>query len=221
MIAEKELTEYKALCAVLRDLRGRFLKRKQELKKLLLETAERRKDALVLLAKANGLTRHLTGRQRQITGLAYHLGEIKTKLNMVKSFLIQNDQSDLVFVAEDKNEIQLSIPEDCRSAPELKRNGCAVISMIDQVKKSLLKLDVLELRCRELLAALNKALAAFRHESRRIHRSIYPLGFFSFFYRFLRRVAGKTYFTFRDLDGIADLGNITGLVLKIADSPLI
>jgi chromosome segregation ATPase len=219
MIAEKELTEYKALCAALHDLRRRFLERKHELKKLLEETAMRRKDAFQLLAKANGITRHLTGSQRQITGLSYHLGEIKAKLNLAKSF--QNGQSDIGFVKEDKNEIQLAVPEGCRSSPELKRNGLVVISMIDQIKKSLLQLDVLEMRLRELMASLNKALAAFRHESRRIHRSIYPLGFISFFYRFLRRVTGKTYFTFRDLDGIADLGNITGLVLKIADSPLI
>ena len=218
MVTEKELTEYKALCAVLRDLRGRFLERKQELKKLLLETAMQRKDAFKLLAKANGLTRYLTGRQRQIAGLSYHLGEIKAKLNLARSFL--DGQGDIAFV-EGKNEVQLSVPEDCQSFPELKRNGLAVISMIDQVKKSLLQLDILDMRCRELMASLNKALAAFRHESRRIHRSIYPLGFISFLYRFLRRVAGKTYFTFRDLDGIADLGNITGLVLKIADSPLI
>jgi chromosome segregation ATPase len=219
MITEKKLTEYKALCAVLRELRRRFLERKQELKELLEEVAGRRKEALELLAKASGITRHLTGRQRQITGLSYHLGELKAKLNLAKSF--QNGQSDTFFVMEDKNEIQRLIPEDCRSSLELKRNGLAVISMIDQVKKSLLQLDVLEMRCRELLASLNKALAAFRHESRRIHRSIYPLGIISIFYRFLRRAVGKTYFTFRDLDGIADLGNITGLVLKIADSPLI
>jgi hypothetical protein len=93
--------------------------------------------------------------------------------------------------------------------------------MIDHVKKSLLQLDILEMRCRELMASLNKALEAFQHESRRIHKSIYPLGFISIFFRFLRHLAGKTYFSFRDLDGITDLGNITGLVLKIADSPMI
>ena len=219
MIAEKELNEYKALCAVLLELRRRFLEKKQELKKLLGEAAGRRKEALELLEKANGFTMYLTGRQRQITGLLYYPGEIRNKLNLAKSF--QNGQSGTVFDMEDKNEIQRSIPEDCRSSLELKRNGLAVISMIDQVKKSLLQLDVLEMRCRELLASLNKALAAFRHESRRIHRSIYPLGIISIFYRFLRRAVGKTYFTLRDLNGIADLGNITGLVLKIADSPLI
>jgi hypothetical protein len=219
MIAEKELTEYKALCAVLGELRDRFLERKQELKKLLLETAGRRKHALKILAKANGLTRHLTSRQRQITGLSYHWGELKAKLNLAITF--QNSQSDTVFGIEKKNEIQLSSPEDCLSFTELRRNGLAVISMIDQVKKSLLQLDVLEMRCRELMVSLDKALAAFRRESRRIHRKVYPLGFISFLCRFLRLAAGYTYFTLRDLGGIADLGNITGLVLKIADSPLI
>jgi hypothetical protein len=219
MIAEKDLTEYKALCAAFQELQRRFFERKQELKKLLEETAGQRKDALELLAKANGLTRHLTGRQRQAAGLSYHLGEIKAKLKLAKSF--QNGQSYVVSVVDDKNEIHPSIPEGCRNSPELKRNGLAVILMIDQVKKSLLQLDVLEMRLRELMVSLNKAMAAFRHESRRIHRSVYPLGFISFFYRFLRCAAGKTYFTFRDLDGITDLGNITGLILKIADSPLI
>jgi chromosome segregation ATPase len=114
MIAEKELIEYKALCAALQELRRRFLERKQELKKLLEETAGRRKNALELLAKANGLTRHLTGRQRQVAGLSYHLGEIKNKLKLARSF--QNGQSEIAFVMEDKNEIQPSIPDDYRTS---------------------------------------------------------------------------------------------------------
>jgi chromosome segregation ATPase len=220
MIAEKELAEYGALCAALQELRRRFQDKKREVRKLLEETAGRRKDALELLAKANAITRHLTGRQRQIAGLSYHLCEIKAALKLAKS--IQGGQSDPVLAAiEDKIEIQRPIPEGCRTSLELKRSSLAVILMIDQIKKSLLQLGVLEMRCLELIASLNKALTAFRHESRRIHRRIYPLGFISVFCRFLARLAGNTYFTLRDLDGIAGLGNITGLVLKIADSPLI
>jgi hypothetical protein len=215
MIAEKDLSEYKALCAALRELRSRFLERKQELKKLLEETAGCRKDALELLAKANGPTRHLTGRQRQMAGLSYHLGEIKAKLKLARSF--QSAQSNIHPSIPD----HLQWSDDFRTSLELRRNWLAVISMIDQVKKSFLQLDILEMRCRELMASLNKSLEAFRHESRRIHKSLYPLGFISIFFRFLRRLAGKNYFTFRDLDGIADLGNITGLVLRIADSPMI
>jgi len=216
MITEKESNEYNALCAALLELRRKLLDRKQELKKLLEETAARKRGALELLVKANGITRFLTGRQRQIAGLSYYPGEIKAKINSANSFLNIYSCKDKI----DKNEIQSPIPEGCRNSLELKRNGLAVISMIDQIKKSLLQLDVLEMRCRELIASLNKAMAAFRHESRRIQRSIYPLGFISSLYRFLRRFTGKNYFSFRDLSGIADLGNITGLVLKIADSPL-
>jgi chromosome segregation ATPase len=217
MITEKESNEYKALCSALLELQGKLLDRKQELKKLLEETAARRKDALELLAKANGITRHLTGRQRQMAGLLYFTGEINAKIKSANSFLNINSGEN----KNDKNEIQRPIPEGSRNRLELKRNALALILMIDQIKKSLLELDVLEMRCRELIASLNKAMAAFRHESRRIHRSIYPLGFISFLYRFFRCLAGKTYFAFRDLSGIADLGNITGLVLKIADSPLV
>jgi hypothetical protein len=217
MIAEKELNEYKALCAALLELRRKFLDRRQELKKLLEETVARRKDALELLAKANGITRHLTGHQRQMTGILYYLGEIKAKIKSANSFLNINSGEDKNI----KNEVQRPIPESCRNSLELKRNGLALILMIDQIRKNLLELDVLEMRCRELIASLNKVMAAFCHESRRIHRSIYPLGIISFLYRFLRCFAGKTYFTFRDLKGIADLGNITVLVLRIAESPLI
>jgi len=216
MITEKESNDYKALCAALLELRRKLLDRKQELKKLLEETAARRRDALEILAKANGITRYLTSRQRQMTGLLYFPGEIKAKIISINSFLDFHGKEDKI----NNNEIQRPIPETCRNALELKRSGLMLISMIDQIKKSLLELDVLEMRCRELIASLNKVIAAFRHESRRIRRSIYPLGFISFLYRFLRCLAGKTYFTLRDLNGIADLGNITVLVLKIADSPM-
>jgi hypothetical protein len=217
MITEKESNEYKALCAALLELQRELLDRKQELKKLLEETAARRKAAFELLAKANGITRYLTGRQRQMSGLIYYPGEIKARIKSADSFLNINIGED----KNNKNEIQRPIPESCRNSLELKRNALALILMIDQIRKNLFEIDVLEMRCRELIASLNKAIIAFRHESRRIHRGIYPLWIISFLYRFLRCLAGKTYFTFRDLNGIADLGNITVTVLKIAESPLI
>jgi hypothetical protein len=218
MIAERELTEYKALCAVLLGLREKFHERKQALKKLLEETAGRRKAALELLAKANRLTGNLTGRQRQMTGLSYYPGEIKAKLKLAGSF---QDAQNSIALSEGKNEIQPSVPDGCQTSLELKRSGLAVVLLIDQVKKSLLELNVLEMRCLELTASLDKAMEAFSRESRRIRKSVYPLGFISIFYRLLRRLAGRTYFCFRDLNSIADLGNITVLVLKIADSPVI
>ena len=219
MITEKEFAEYRFLCATLGELQQRYLEKKQELRRLLEQTVALRRDTLLVLAKANRLTRHLTGRQRQITGLSYRLGEIKARIDQCSPVLFQGP-------GEGEKEIRTTIRElqsreDCRSRRELKQNGLALLGMIDNIRKNILQLDLLELRCRELLLSINKALEAFRHESRIIRRKIYPFGIFSLFCRTLRGLWGRAYFTPRDLEDVAALGNITGYVLKIADSPLV
>ena len=205
MIAERELTEYRNLSLTLASLHEKFLVRRQELRRLLAETAYYKTKALLILAKANRLTRHLTGRQRQVSGLTYFLGDIKARVNQAGQVLV---------IQED---ILNRLPRG-----EGHRQDCLVIlGMIDTVKKNLFQIDLLELRCRELIISINKALEAFRHEWKIIRRKIYPFGIFSLLYRSVRRLWGNTYFSFRDMDDIAALGNITGLVLKTADSPLV
>jgi hypothetical protein len=211
MITEKELTEYRSLCYSLAFLREKFRKKRQELRLILLEAAARRQEALLFLAKANRLTLRLNGCQRQIAGLPYHLSEIIKRIHNTKQVLFQ------VGVEMSPDEIQ----GDCLDRRELKQKVLLILTMIDDVKKKLLQLDLMELRCRELLLSLGKAMEAFRHEWRGIRRKIYPYGIISRFCRFLNSLLGKAYFSFRDLEEIAALGNITGLVLKIADSPLI
>ena len=213
MNADRELSEYRALCAALKNLREKFLRRRQEVIKLLEETSSRRKEVLFVLAKANRLTRHLTGRQRQMAGITYHIGEISARINQAGTPVFRGNLGE--------PETSIEIREECRSLVELKRLGFAVIGMIDSIKKKLLQLDLLEMRCRELILSINKSLEAFRHEFAVIYQKIYPFGVFSFFRRSIRRFLGKTYFTFRDMGDITALGKITGLVLKIADSPVI
>ena len=220
MIMDKEIAEYNILCTTLRALHEKYLLRKQELRQLLEETVALRTNALLVIAKANLLTRHLTGRQRQIIGLSYHLGEIKARINQWSPAVFQG------FGGGDEGE---NLPElcdwqprdECRSIRELKQRGLLVLGMIDGIRRKLLQLDLLELRCRELMLSISKALEAFRHETMVIRRKIYPFGIFSFCYRTLRGLWGRAYFTLRDMEDIAALGNITGHVLKIADSPII
>ena len=215
MITEQELSEYRNLYTTLGNLHEKFLKKKMELRKLLEETAARRKEAFLVLAKANRLTRYLTGRQRQIAGLTYKLGDITARINQASPLVFNKNL--------EETGIPMGIPRipECENHRELKRMAVAVIGMIEHIKKNLLQLDLLEKRCRELMLSINKAMEAFRHESRIIYRKIYPFGIFSSFFRFLRNLFGKTYFTSRDMDDVSALGNITGLVLKIADSTLI
>ena len=223
MITDKEMTEYRTLCAALAGLHEKYLARRQELRLLLEKTAALRRDTLLVLAKANRLTRHLTGRQRYITGLSYHPDEIKARIEKINQFNPVLQSSGGV----DENKVLSGIGDlpprgNFPSRRELRQKQLMIIEVIDTVKQNLLKLDLLELRCRELILSINKALEAFRYESRIIRGKIYPFGIFSIFYRSLRLLWGRAYFTSRDLDDVAALGKITGYILKIADpkSPL-
>jgi len=220
MIADKDVTEYNSLCAVLTALQEKFLCRKQELRPVLEETATLKRDALLLLAKANGFTRYLTGGQRYRIGLTYHPADIEARIKQVNpvAFYGPEEAETLpVIRPEFKGDFQL----DSRNRRELKQKGLLILGMIDAVKKKLLQLDLLELRCRELIQSIKKALEAFRHELKLIRRKIYPFGIFSSFRRSLRRLFGGTYFSFRDLADVAALGTITGLILNIAESPVV
>ena len=223
MITEKELAEYRSLCSTLDSLHEVFLKRKQELRKLLEETAARKREAFLVLARANGLTRHLNDHQRNTIGLSYRIGDIKNRINQVSPVLFRNSIED----TELKNSIQALMPREDYSLRteagrrELKQMALAVVSLIDRIKKHILQLDILELRCRELISSMKKAMEAFRYEERIIRGKIYPFGIFSILRRSARSLVGAPYFFSRDMNHVAALGNMTGLVLKIADSPLL
>ena len=215
-LANKEINEYLSLCATFRELEKKFAARKVELRRILEEVAVLKREALLILAKANRLTTHLTGRQRQMAGLSYHIGEIRARLNQV-------NEGSLVLLRGDNQETEI-IPhfeENCKNRAELRQKGLLILTMIDRAKKNLLQFDLLELRCRELILSINKALIAFHHEYRIIRRKIYPLGIFSLLLRSARFLWGRTYFSLKDLGEVSALGTITGLVLKIADSQLI
>jgi len=107
----------------------------------------------------------------------------------------------------------------CRTLRELKQRELALLAMIDGIRKKLLELDLLELRCRELMLATSKALQAFHYESGCVRRTLYPFGVFSRLRRSLRSLWGSAYFTLRDMESLAALGVMTGHLLAITDSP--
>ena len=213
--ANRELNEYLDLYASLEDMHRKFLERKQILRLLLEETIALKKEALLVLAKANRLTKHLTGRQRQAAGFTYHLNDIHAR--------IRQAHTNSLALSRDVSGEAATLPalgKDCRNRSELRQKGLLILRMIDQVKKKLLELELIELRCRELILSINKALEAFRHEYRIIRRRIYPLGILSLIHRSMRFLWGGVYFSPGDLEEVGALGKITGLVLEIADSEL-
>ena len=177
-----------------------------------------RNTTLLVLVKANCFTRHLTARQRQISGLTYRLEELKKRINQGSPPVQDLGGGDEVKYLPELRDWQAE--ESCGSLRELKQKGLLILSLIDSLRKKLFQFDLLELRCRELVLSISKALEAFRHESTIIHRKLYPFGMFSHFCRRFRLLWGSPYFTLRDMENITALGNITGHVLKIADSPI-
>jgi hypothetical protein len=195
---------YDGLAACLRELRDAYKKRKEEIRGILAETGALKKETAVVLKKANRLTRHLTGRQRRETGVFYHSGFFDFRagkdLSPVPGFTVDLETE----------------PELLGKSPEKTGPGeIKTLCLIDRFRKELLALDLLEMRCRELLLSMNKALEAFRHEYSLIRRRIYPFMLFSALYKRLRCLRGLSYFSPGDLREIAALGELTGHVMKI------
>lgn len=206
MISEKNLAEYRALHAVLGHLRQQLVSKRQKVIGLMEETAIQQKKTLARLRKTNRQNRYLTCRQRELAKITYTVNIIP---------LVVNARANLP---------ETRVPEikvDCQSLRELKQQELLILAMIDEIKKRLLQLEILENRCGEMILSMKKAMEAFNLESGIIRRKLFPLWVFSFLYRYGRRLFGKTYFTFRDLENIAALGELTSLVLKIANSPLV
>ena len=220
-LTDKEIQEYAALCAVLKGLMEKYAERKQELIKLVMITESLRGRALKDLVKANNLTRHLTSYQRHAAGLTYNFSQlkaIKTSDNLPPALQKEDDEGAF---ALDFSLMEKKAPKHGSGRLELRQKELAVIKLIDNAKKKLLFLDVLELRSRELICSIEKVMKAFHYSARITHRFIYPFGVFSMFKRRMRQFFGSTYFTLRDMDSIAALGIITGSVLKVAGSPLV
>ncbi|MCL2602215.1 MAG: hypothetical protein FWD91_05315 [Treponema sp.] len=193
--------------------------RKTELRAILEQAAVARRNALSVLLVANRLTRHLTAGQRRAAGIDYSLSDIQARIAEAQPIPAAAVQNSGEQVEDDPDYAALvPAPADNVSLPELKRRELATLMLIDNVKQKLLQLDILELRCRELMLSINKAMEAFTYESAVIHRKIYPFGIFSRLHRKLHLLFGGAYFALRDLQEIAALGAITGCILKIADS---
>jgi hypothetical protein len=211
---ETEAAATHSLSASLRELHEKHERRKKEIRSLLEETGAIMRGAAAFLKKANRLTRYLTARQRQQAGILYHPSFFDSRLKgRALVPLIPNKTLD-------RGEFPPELAEP-GGRLERKPGELRMLRLMDALKKNLLTLDILEIRCRELLISIDKAMEAFRHEYASIRRRVYPYSFFSALYKHFRRLRGFSYFSHRDLKELAVLGELTGHILKIADSPIL
>ncbi|MDR1930551.1 MAG: hypothetical protein LBQ44_07990 [Treponema sp.] len=212
---EIENSGYGSLRASFLEFREKYRERKEEIRALLAKTEAAKRETLGFLKKANRCTRYLTGKQRRETGILYHPGFFDSRIRgHTRPVPVTPSSPDL------KREIPPEFPGK-KLPRELKEEEIKLLRLINSLKKELLALDLLEMRCRELLLSAAKALEAFTHEYRLIRRRIYPFRFFSALSKSFRRLRGLSYFSSGDLRELTVLGELTGHVVKIADSPVL
>ncbi|AEF80368.1 hypothetical protein [Leadbettera azotonutricia] len=213
----KELGEYRLLWAGFKELHAKYEERKTRLCLLLEELEGLRRRTLRELGKAARFTKHLTPFQRNELGLLPGKGNVwfVPQGQMASS---QKKQRELPSL----DPASLPVPSDAYSnRRELKAGTLGLLSQIDALKKSLLQLNLLELRVRELLLSINKAMKAYAHEYRVVRRRIYPIFVLSALGKSWRRLKGMTYFTPRDIIELTVLGDIAVNIAGMTESPVL
>ena len=212
----KELTDYLNLCLTLGKLHEEHEIQKSKVSLLFDKLIALRISFKKELAKTNNLFRRMTILQKRQLGF------------LLESTIEENHvwERDGIYLAPLlKPELApLQIKDslnDFKNPREIKAAEIRVISMIGEVKKKQLRLELLGMRFKELLLSIGKAIEAYRQQWKQIYWSIYPLGIISAFFKFIRKLFGASYFSQRELNEAAVIGNLAGSIMKMANAPLI
>jgi hypothetical protein len=216
-----ETGEYSLLCITLRELYEKEDACKARIRLLLEEVVELRRKTLRELGKVSRLTRRLTAFQKKEMGLLLPPGGVLESLPDKPGASRKGVPDGTGKAPEPAPFPRFPAPLEFKNRRELKAGEIRVLSMIDRLKKELLQLDLLEMRCRELLLSIRKAMDAWEHEFRCVRRRIYPLRILSALYKQLRSLRGKAYYSPKDVKELTVLGDLTVNVVRIVESPVI
>ena len=104
---------------------------------------------------------------------------------------------------------------------KIREEEVKILEYIDNIKKNLVQFDAIELRSTELIQSINKSLEAYGYEYKRALKKLFPLGIVSRIIKTLKnKILRRAYYSDKDLTYIQDLGNTTGFILKMVDSPV-
>ncbi|MFP3043302.1 hypothetical protein LQZ19_15930 [Treponema primitia] len=104
---------------------------------------------------------------------------------------------------------------------QIREEELKILEYIDSIKKNLVQFDAIEMRSKELIESLAKSLEAFSYQYKTVYKRVFPLGVVSKILKNMKKtIFKKAYFSDKDLGYILDLGNTTGFILKMVDSPI-
>jgi len=104
---------------------------------------------------------------------------------------------------------------------QLKEEEIKILGYINDIKKNLVQFNAIESRSKEVIESINKSLQAYRYEYKNVKKKLFPMGFISKIFKGIKhKIFRKPYYSDKDLVYIQNLGNTTGFILKMVDSPI-
>jgi hypothetical protein len=217
---KKESEYYETLRREWSILNEKYEKRKNDLNRRLREVFTVKEEAVLVLKKNSGIIKHMTNKQKAITGFSSLL-----KPPAPAAGLSRKTGSRTVDPGAGPCSLK-PLPEAVNlsaglssglKVKALKEAEIKLLVSIDGLKKDLLRIDVIEMRSLELTESIQKALKVFKREFKIIRRRLFPLMGITKIYRFIRKTFGGSYFSLGDIKNISVLGDITGSVLKMVN----
>ena len=85
----------------------------------------------------------------------------------------------------------------------------------------ILQCGIIQARAAELIETISKSVAVFNSQYKTCCRELFPLGFISRFLRKIRQLLNHSYYSWKDMESLKNLGLTALLVLKIAEVPVV
>lgn len=104
---------------------------------------------------------------------------------------------------------------------EIEQKMGELLKSMDLIKANILKLDLLEERCKELITSLNKFREVFDVEFDKVYNQIYPTMFSKLWKKIRKKFFKSNYFSSEDLKNIAYIGGLaTDFAILIDTKPI-
>ncbi|GHV85397.1 hypothetical protein AGMMS50230_10050 [Spirochaetia bacterium] len=193
------------LLADLKDLeQSHEIKRKETAKALEdLETA--RNSAFLQLKKTEELFKYLTWKQQETINSRFLTGS-PTLEEIRRHSITRFPAASYTFPVLEKTAV---VPGPARA-----------LGRIHTIRKNSVTFGLIQKRAEELSGAIGKALTAFEYQYKSACRALFPFGVFSRLRRKIRRLLGRSYFSWQDMSRLRDLGMAAGFVFKMAEAPV-
>ena len=165
-----------------------------------------RRHALMELQKTRILFKYLNWKQQErienLCGSSFSL----QKINLLHAFFSASVYSGIA-----ENSLVPAAPQ----------GPASYLQRVKTARKNIVQFGVIEARVHELIAAIAKSAAVFKHQYKTAYGELFPLGFISKAVRRVRQIFHRPFYSWQEIGCLANLGMAAGFVFKMAEAPVL